>query len=894
MLKNILKSTANSFAFVICLSTFSPICAMSDDDKVNDAACSSTRYVSDSDDTDDYDRKYDLMYKRAKALELGRGVDKNLVEARKIYEELINGPTDVRASLRLGMLYGKDKNFKEAFKHYFEAWHGSGHSYEKAGINCAQLFERGVEINRNLPEALHIYRTIAATSQKAVYRADANYRVGYIMQFNPELTGRFKRSYKDAAYDGKKEAQFLMGCARKSRPDKAKAIYWFRKASEQGYLPAHLALFEMMVEGYIIGKNEEAAFNGFQRIYGAIKPEWTTFFKLNEPQSAQEAFQLFKSRINTGSIELILTNTYAGRNPREFVSLLRLACEKGHPAAFFTLGNVYEKGVCGIGPNPENAFELYFQAARRGHVEAKLKTADAYKHGRGTLKSFSRGFNWLKSAALSGHQEAIRKQQELFCFLLPESFRADYEGTHFNPHNHNILTILSLYSHPDFQQAFMTHWNSLLNSPNCEEMSDISLFILENYRMLEISEDSDFFLEVAAKRIISDNITDPKNPFNVWPALLQKRAVPVDVRNLIQDLPTWEIEGTQWRFNPARLEDFGKEVHIDQTTVPSVTQNDFSDALDKIQTKLTENPEAVQNAVDEITKIHNEGTPLPFEDLKTFALGYNGRSFFMNNLLKDSVEASQLKCVLNYIRSFSDGSEGPLSPQEEKLITFLMSVKACEIGQESGLTSYYQVYVPNHFKYSVTGDLFNHDRLEIQRSEYVFVSLMKEVINSILNTDNRFMKGICKTTGNVPQLSHQALYLKTLIGDKIGIPLCRFDPSTSCLSDSLLELPKADGLRHFYNYILTNECLVKEVENKINQAVLTGNTYLHLRDLTDKWTYKDDEDSTPQIKREGILELLIKIGLLEEGFAGSACSSSSQDELPKERSMEPVFSSRER
>lgn len=221
----------------------------------------------------------------------------------------------------------------------------------------------------------------------------------------------------------------------------------------------------------------------------------------------------------------------------------------------------------------------------------------------------------------------------------------------------------------------------------------------------------------------------------------------------------------------------------------------------------------------------------------------------MSSLSKDSIEGAQLKCVLKYIKAFSDEGEG-LSSREVKLINFLMSVRACEIGQESGLTSYYQVYLPTPFKYSVTGDLFSHDHLEIQPSKYFFVSLMKEVVDSILNTDNHFMRDICKVS-TVPQLSHQALYLKTLIGDKIGVPLCRFDPSTPCLTDGLLDLSKEDGLRHFYEHILTNKNLLKEVKSKINQAVLTGNTYLKLRYLTNQWTYKDDEDNTPQITRNG-------------------------------------------
>ncbi|MBL8677152.1 MAG: hypothetical protein JNJ47_07025, partial [Alphaproteobacteria bacterium] len=73
---------------------------------------------------DEYKKRITEKYKHAKALELGRGVEKNLDEAKKIYAELINGPTDVRANLRLGMLYEKDKNFGKALENYEHAWRG--------------------------------------------------------------------------------------------------------------------------------------------------------------------------------------------------------------------------------------------------------------------------------------------------------------------------------------------------------------------------------------------------------------------------------------------------------------------------------------------------------------------------------------------------------------------------------------------------------------------------------------------------------------------------------------------------------------------------------------------------------------------------------------------------
>lgn len=879
MLKNTLKSTVSSF--VIYLSILSPVNAMSDDDSVelDSPTLSSSSHVNEE-SFDEYKKRITEKYKHAKALELGQGIERNIDEAKKIYTELIDEANDAKSSLRLGRLHEKDKNFTEALKNYKHAWKNSdGSTYLKAAMKCAEFYEKGLATIQYLPEAIRIYDQIASHSKEDIYTAEAIYRVGFIMQFNPKFGKKFKRNYKDAAELGNKEAQFLMGCARRSRADKTKAINWFEKAARQGYIPAHIALMEMALKGHIKGKCEEHVLSSFKEIYQIprFKQQWTNFFGLSEPQNAEDAFQLFKTNINTGNIETLISAPYRNQDSRQYISLLNLASEKGHPWAAFTLGQICEKGGYSIAPNPEKAFHFYLQAAQRRYHRAMFSLAEAYKHGRGTPKSFSEAFTWLRRAALVGHPEAITKQKELFCFLLPESLRTDYEGDSFNPHDHDFSVIASLYSHPDSGQAMMTHWNNLLKSPNQEEMGDISHFIIENRRALEISEDSDFFIEVLGKNVISENIVDPKSPFKVWPTLLQKRAVPVDVRGLTQDLPLWESEGRRWRFNPARLDDFGKEIQIDPTTVPEITQNDLGDALDKIQTKLTENPEAIQSALDEITKVHNGDIPLPFEDLRTFALGYNGRSFLMSSLSKDSIEGAQLKCVLNYIRSFSDEGEG-LSSREVKLITFLMSVKACEIGQESGLTSYYQVYVPTPFKYSVTGDLFSHDRSEIQASKYVFVSLMKEIVDSILNTDNRFMKDICKER-NVPQLSHQALYLKTLIGDKIGVPLCRFDPSTGCLTDGLLALSKEGGLRHFYEYILTNENLWKEVESKINQAVLTGNTYLKLSTLTNQWTYKDDENSTPQITRNGVLELLDKVGLFEEvpqeAFTGSACSSSS-------------------
>jgi TPR repeat protein len=176
MLKNILKSTVSSFS--IYLSILSPVSAMSDDDLDEQYHCSSSfdTIIADLEE----------KYNRAKNLELGRGVAQDLDEAKKIYTELIDGPTDVRASLRLGMLYEKDENFTEALKNYEEAWRRDGGTYEKAGMKCAEFYEKGLGTEPDLTEALSIYSEIASTGLNNAYKTEAAHRVELIMQSFPE------------------------------------------------------------------------------------------------------------------------------------------------------------------------------------------------------------------------------------------------------------------------------------------------------------------------------------------------------------------------------------------------------------------------------------------------------------------------------------------------------------------------------------------------------------------------------------------------------------------------------------------------------------------------------------------------------------------------------------
>ena len=128
MLKIPLKATASSF--VIYLSILSPISAMLDDEPSEYSHATTASKPSEG---------WEKRYQHAKALELGRGVERNIDEAKEIYKDLINGTTNVRANLRLGMLYEKERNFTEARKNDEEAWRLDGYTNQKAGMKCADF-----------------------------------------------------------------------------------------------------------------------------------------------------------------------------------------------------------------------------------------------------------------------------------------------------------------------------------------------------------------------------------------------------------------------------------------------------------------------------------------------------------------------------------------------------------------------------------------------------------------------------------------------------------------------------------------------------------------------------------------------------------------------------------
>jgi Transglycosylase SLT domain/Sel1 repeat len=108
---------------------------------------------------------------------------------------------------------------------------------------------------------------------------------------------------------------------------------------------------------------------------------------------------------------LISTPALANLHERTLKALEQLS-QSGSVRATFELARHYEMGV-GIEINYTKAFDLYCQAATKGHTEASYHVALMYLNGQGVKESRSDAAAWIGKAVDSGHPYAAEVVAEM-------------------------------------------------------------------------------------------------------------------------------------------------------------------------------------------------------------------------------------------------------------------------------------------------------------------------------------------------------------------------------------------------------------------------------------------------------------------------------------------------
>jgi TPR repeat protein len=212
-----------------------------------------------------------------------------------------------------------------------------------------------------------------------------------------EKTKLYADWYDARAQRGDSEAEFELGriyfLGTGRSKDDTQAIYWVRKAAEQGYPNAESALGFAYLNGNAgVVIDDLSAVHWFQRAAEQ---------GLAEAQSAL-AFMYVQGR---GGLP---------KDDSQAVNWFRKAAEQGLADAQLNLGILYSAGRGGLPKDDAQAAFWWRKAADQGYVPAEVYLAKLYTTGRGIAKDQSLALNYFRSAASSGNAEA----QNDLAFLL--------------------------------------------------------------------------------------------------------------------------------------------------------------------------------------------------------------------------------------------------------------------------------------------------------------------------------------------------------------------------------------------------------------------------------------------------------------------------------------------
>ena len=283
-------------------------------------------------------------------------------KAYSYYEKAITG--DAAAQTRLGNEFYHSKDFENAVYWYRKAAEqGNATAQNNLGI----CYEDGEGVTKDISEAVKWYRKAAAQgniasksmlkrlgysessgSSNALQASSSSQPRNKYSDFTGKIPAKGTKaySYYEKAITGDAEAQNSLGDKYYNSKEYSSAVYWYRKAAEQGITNAQCNL-------------------GYCYEYGQ-----------GVTKSITEAIKLYRN-----------------------------AAEQGNAAAQHNLGECYEKGR-GVTQNYYEAVKWYRKAADQGIAEAEYNLGVCHEKGQGVTKSISEAEKWYRKAAAQGNANA--------------------------------------------------------------------------------------------------------------------------------------------------------------------------------------------------------------------------------------------------------------------------------------------------------------------------------------------------------------------------------------------------------------------------------------------------------------------------------------------------------
>jgi TPR repeat protein len=164
--------------------------------------------------------------------------------------------------------------------------------------------------------------------------------------------------------------------------DDRKAVRWYRRAAERGYVQAQINLAIMYHNGEGVQKD------------------------------AAESFRWYRRAADQGhrSSQFWVANCYynghvVAKDDREAVRWYRRAAEQDHVSAQYNLAWHYDNGR-GVTEDNREAFKWYKEAADEKHLESRYCLGRLYEFGEGVERDYKKARKWYDRAAMKKHVKA--------------------------------------------------------------------------------------------------------------------------------------------------------------------------------------------------------------------------------------------------------------------------------------------------------------------------------------------------------------------------------------------------------------------------------------------------------------------------------------------------------
>ncbi|WP_243832664.1 tetratricopeptide repeat protein [Myroides indicus] len=365
-----------------------------------------------------YDSNY-CKVELAMLKESGYGIDKNIEEARELYESALQNNYSF-AAIRLGFMY-EDGVFgakePEKSREYFQI--AADAEIGEGFYHLARCYRYGIGGKLEEEEAFILFKKALEYGF-----ADANVDIALAYEegsCGQEFDADKALEYMSAAAEaGIGYAQYKIGCyytyGMLENSDIEVGKEWFEQASHNGSPLAMLALGDYYLYGYGQEKEYEKALPYYQmaeeRNYLSEGIGICYQFGLGVEKDENKAFNYYKEAASRGygaaSFRLGLCYLYGNGTPEDTIEAffhLREAADAGNMDAAGYVGKMLIKGE-GTEPDPQQGAQYLKQSAEAGYADAQYELGNCYLKGEGVEQNDELAMQWYQTAAENGNENA--------------------------------------------------------------------------------------------------------------------------------------------------------------------------------------------------------------------------------------------------------------------------------------------------------------------------------------------------------------------------------------------------------------------------------------------------------------------------------------------------------